>query len=129
MYQAPSLKVDISLAKVLVICITIFASLILPIQLHQYATTRPSSISNDTSVATQVPVTNQSDQGQVAGESTVRSETVDFLGIQIDETSAPYFLGGFFLLGLSMLIIIFLIIESNKHRQVERNFSYLDEAY
>lgn len=127
MYQTPNLKVDVSVAKVLVICITIFASLILPIQLHQYFTTQPVNAANNISVTTQTPVANVVDSGRVAGESTVRSTTVDFLGIEIDKTSAPYFIGGFLLLGLSLLIITYLILESNKNKQLERDFSYLNE--
>jgi len=127
MYQIPSLRVDVSLAKALVICITIFASLILPIQLHQYLSTQPTSQENTISVASQIPIVNTSDAGRVAGESTVRSTTVDFLGVEIDKTSAPYFLGGFFLLGFSLLIITYLILVTSKGKQLERDFSYLDE--
>lgn len=117
MYHSPELKIDISFPKVLVICITIFATLVIPIQIHLYMQSQGNK--STVSASTQ---TNITQTGSVAGASTVRSSTIDFLGLEIDKDAAPYFIAGFFFLGVSSLIIIFLVADSNKYK--EYNLAY-----
>jgi hypothetical protein len=107
--QLPKLKVDLDLPRFLIIVITIFATFVLPAQFIQYYKTQ-----SETQIATP-------QSGQVAGLATQKSSStikVPFTDTEVDLNSQAgvMIVGGMVLIGISIILIIFLLIDSYKSK-------------